>query len=306
MTDSHHAAWPWWAAGTALAMAIVVVGMVAVVRGDDMRSAVDAAFEAVRDGDRSKVGTLAAYGPAAIDDLARYAQDPDPRVRLESVTLLAEIGGSRTAGVLVGTLGDPSADIRDIAARAVLTDVMRSGKDDIRDLRTPLLEGIERGKPGAAAILLLGYVSDHDEIFLTLRNDQRLVKLHPWSKVVPVAVPATIAASRRGDAVARVALGTLIDSSDLPMRELMIDAIGTIDATELLVALANVALLDDRPTSSALPAGTESPRRVKDRAVNAFVGQLKLEPGFELSEIRRYSEPEIARVRSLILGTLPQ
>jgi HEAT repeat protein len=62
---------------------------------------------------------LLELGPAAVPELRRIAEHPDPQIRATAVTLVGLVGDSRDAPLAVRALEDPSADVRRVAAETL-------------------------------------------------------------------------------------------------------------------------------------------------------------------------------------------
>jgi HEAT repeat protein len=62
---------------------------------------------------------LVELGPAAVPELRRIAEHPEPQIRAAAVTLIGLVGDSREAPLAVSALEDPSADVRRAAAETL-------------------------------------------------------------------------------------------------------------------------------------------------------------------------------------------
>lgn len=289
----------------ACGVVLATIGATALAGTNETNIAIAAAFEALRQGDASQTGALVRYGDEAIEAIARYLDDTDERVRTEAVAVLAAIGGSKSTIALVDVLDDKASAIQDKAAFAVLAHALQYGISDLPALSPKLVAGASVNKPNASALLLLGYVSDGDDVLQGALSETRLVKLNQAGIAVPANLPAGIALSRRGDDRARNWLEKKISNGDAATVDFLLDVLGVIDAPVLLVALASVSLADDRPWRGGIPSGGEPSLRVMDKAVGAFVQRLALETEFELSDLTRYSPEQIDMVRKLIFDSLP-
>lgn len=62
---------------------------------------------------------LVELGPAAVPELRRIAEHPEPQIRAAAVRLIGLVSDSRDAPLAVGALEDPAADVRWAAAEAL-------------------------------------------------------------------------------------------------------------------------------------------------------------------------------------------
>jgi HEAT repeat protein len=75
---------------------------------------------------------LVELGPAALPELLRIADHPEPQVRATAVTLLGLVGDSGDSAVAVRALRDPSAEVRAAAAEALGRIGASSAETDLR------------------------------------------------------------------------------------------------------------------------------------------------------------------------------
>lgn len=271
---------------------------------ESIEAEVSEAFVAVREGDLSLTGGLVQYGDRVAAHLAPLVNDKDKAVRGEVVVLLGALESETGAKAIVPFLSDPEDDIRERSAGAVYRFVAREGA--VIDFESQLLSGVEKGQPGAAALLLLGHCEGGEEALARHESDERLVRLAQGGPVVPAKLPATVALSLLGDGEARARLIAAIDDGELRTLRFLLDAITSLDSPEVLHALADKTLTDAREVHSGVPAGAVPARRLEDLAVEIFVDRLALRPRFEIETSRRYEDEEIARTRSLIRDAIPR
>lgn len=267
------------------------------------------AFEAARRGDFAGIVELEKLGPPIVPLVAPYVDDPDSNLRREAVALLRTMGGRETVPPLLKALGDPDLDIQ---ARAALALYLHNPPADVakaEDAENRLRASVEGGNHAAAAILLLGYFSGQESQrllrSLQTRPPEERAELQPWSPAVPVALPATVALSLRGDDDARRRLLETINRGEPKELEFLFSVLREIDAPEVIHGLKQI-LKDERPTKAGVPSGAEPELRLCDLAVNALVRGLDLKVDFELSESDRYTPEQIEAVRQAINQSLPR
>jgi hypothetical protein len=183
-----------------------------------LQQQVDRAFEAARGGDFTSVVELEKLGPPVVPLLARYVEDPNPNLRREAVALLQTTGGRETLPLLLKALGDPDLDIQSRAALALYLHNPPLDVAQAADAENRLRTSVQAGNHTTGAILLLGYFSGQESQrllqSLQARPSEERAELHPWSPVVPVALPATAPLSLRGDNDARRRLLETINGGD--------------------------------------------------------------------------------------------
>jgi HEAT repeat protein len=274
-----------------------------------LKEQVDRAFEAARNGDFAGVAELEKLGLPVVPLLGPHLADPDPNLRREVVALLQTLGGREALPLLVAALGDHDLDIQQRATMGLYLHRPPVEVAKAADAESRLWESVEAGNQTAAAILLLGYFSGPETgrllQSLQTRPAEELAELHPWSPAVPVALPATVALSLRGDNEARQRLIATIRRGEPKELEFLLSVLREIDAPEVIHALKQV-LKDERPTKAGVPSGGEPELRICDLAVNAFVRELDLKVDFTLAESDRYTPEQIDAVRRAINASVPQ
>ena len=265
-----------------------------------LRDEVVTAFEAVRNGNLDPVAQLDALGKQIVPLMAPYLEDRNPDVRREAVRLLKQIGGREALPSLVTALGDTEREIQETAAEGLYLHTPTSDVAATPGAESRARASVAAGNHTAAAILLLGRFSgtESEQLLRSLRAEspEQLSKLHPWSAAVPVAIPALVALSLRGDNDARQELLRTIHDGDPKVLEFLLSVLREIDSPEVIHALKNV-LGDERPTTAGVPSGGEAELRLCDLAVNAFVRDLELDVDFEIADSESYTPEQIDAVR---------
>jgi hypothetical protein len=169
-----------------------------------------------------------------------------------------------------------------------------------------VIASVEAGHRTAAAILLLGYVTGADSVLTRVIRDHgdERVKLHSWSRPVPLRVAATAALSRLGDAKARRSLLEGIDGYDSPTRVFLLDILPSIDAPEVWHALSTY-LDDAHEIPEDVPSGADQ-RRMCDHAVDAFLDRFNFPVSFGRKPGGRYDSKEVGEARRALRQFAPQ
>jgi HEAT repeat protein len=270
---------------------------------DDVTAKVDAVFSAVAGGDASGTGTLVALGDAAVPAVSGYLASTDENVRREAVALLSAIESEPAARALLPAMSDASADIREHAARAVLSEVIQSGPFD--GLGPAVVKGLAAGEPAAATLLLGGFAADARRSLDGATGSTHLVKLADADLPVEARLAAQVALERLGDTPAGAALQEAIERGEVADLLFLLDVLPLLDDPSLIHALAARTLGDMRPAGGGVPAEVEPSRRVADRAVDALAARLRLKLSFAPDGIDRYSDADIAEVRQALNETIP-
>jgi HEAT repeat protein len=289
-----------------LVLLVAFLGGTAMAQTSAIRAETAAAFEAVRAGDSSRVGTLVKYGDEIIPEVAPLLKDRNADVRLEAIALLDALDSKPAAQAAIPALGDSNSDIGSRAARLVFRSVMRSGAADFGDLGTALSIPQAQAQQDAAKLLLLGFSAAGEAVLRSALAGGPLVKLSDDGPAVRTALPAEIALSLRGARDARARLIERIQASNDADLEFLLRVIGMIDAPEILHALADRTLGNEQPIGGGLPSGVTPRRRMTDLAVEAFIARLGLKTNIELEPVKRYSSAEIDRVRKAVSASMPQ
>ncbi len=273
-----------------------------------MKTKVEAAIQAARNGDGEPLAAVPALGAEAVPFLATHLADSDAGIRRLVVSTLSAIGGRSAAEAVVAALQDEDADIRERAAGALHAferpDEILSNAGNAHALRA----SVEAGNDTAGAVLLLGYAAGPDSLTLLQKLRQsppeRRTKLNAWSEPVSVALVATAAASRQGDTEARQSLLAALDKGSLETTTFLLSVARDIDDPPTLQALAR-RLNDEREIRGGVPSGATPSRRVCDAVADALVDRLRLPVKFSRNPARRYSAAEIDEVRQAIRASIP-
>ncbi len=274
-----------------------------------VREKVDRAFEAARGGDFESTADLEKLGEPAVPFLGPYLEDADPELRREAVRLLKAVGGRQTLPLFLEALTDPELEIQELAALGLYLHDPPADVAAMAEAEGRVRASVEAGNHTVAAVLLLGYFpgSEADRLLRSLqtRPPEELAKLYSWSPAVPVALPASVALSLRGDNDARQRLLETIRRGDPKELEFLLSVVREIDSPVVIHGLKQV-LDDRRPTTAGVPSGGEPELRLCDLAVNALVRELQIPVDFELSESDRYTPEQIDAVRRAINESLPR
>ena len=185
---------------------------------------VEAVFAAVARGDAGDTDALLALGDAIVPAVSGYLSSGDENVRTEAVALLAALQSEVAATALLPALADPSAAIRERAARAVLAQVLRAG--EFTGLDAAAAKGLAAGEPSAAALLLGAFSEGAEDILRRASTSTRLVKLANSDLPVPASLPAQVALSHLGDSSARSALNERIARGEVAELLFLLDVAG--------------------------------------------------------------------------------
>lgn len=280
------------------------------VTNQDIEKQVKIAFDEAQKGNFEFSSKLSKYGEAIIPYLEPYLSDSDMSVRGEVVSLLKEIGGEKTLGLMAKALGDSEPDIQIRTANALYVNYPRKLISSNQLIGTALRRSVETGNDGVSALFLLSYFPgvETEKVLKTLsknKDSERLTKLFDWSPAVDVSLPTDVALARLEDLESRNNLLELIESAKPEELEFLLEVIEEIDSPQIL-QLLKIALDDTREISSGVPSHARPKRRLCDLAVNSFVKRLKLKINFKLSDSQRYSKQQISKVRALIDNSIPQ
>ena len=271
-----------------------------------MRAATTAAFEAVRNGDASQTGKLVEYGDSIVPVIAPLLRDSNADVRLEAIALLDALDSEPAAQAAVTALNDSNPDIGSRAARLVFRSVIRHGADGFTRLGAALAAKPTDVQRDAAKLLLLGFTSEGEATLRSALGDGPLVKLSDDGPAVRATLPAEISLSLRGAKDAHARLIERIGAGNAAELEFLLRVVAMIDAPEILHALAERTLGNERAIGGGVPSGATPLRRMTDLAVEAFINRLRLDTGIETTAVKRYSPAEIERVRKAVLASVPQ
>jgi hypothetical protein len=169
-----------------------------------------------------------------------------------------------------------------------------------------LIVAVKAGNRTASTVLLLGYTKKGEPVLKELlaahANDP--VKLHPWSRLVPLQNAALAALSRLGDRKSRETLLQHTAGYNNAERIFVLDLLSYFDAPEIWHA-ASGYLSDETEIPEDVPSGAAK-RRVCDHAVDAFLSALSLPVKFEKKPGGRYDPSEIQQVRDALRSSVPQ
>lgn len=270
----------------------------------------DNAFQAVGKGDFDPLAALSSRGKELIPLLPRYVKDPRVEVRREVLALLKAAGDKRAIPLLVEMLADADEQLVPEAATALYEQCSSEQIPDRARAVKALAAAFAAGNTSSASlVLLLGYLPGQDSLaaLKKARREQadNSTKLHEWTAAVPVPLVADVALSRLGDSEARQRLLEAAAGDDLETLRFLLAVLRDVDAPNVLHAVAHT-LDDKRLTGSNAPSGADSPRRLCDDAVDAFVARLNLKAGFPLNDAQTYSAAQIKDIRRMIREALPQ
>jgi hypothetical protein len=198
---------------------------------------------------------------------------------------------------------------RDVAARAadaLYASADRQSAVSAKGVSDALQQAAAKGLRTAPAILLLGYTPSAVALLkeLTSSHGGDPVKLHSWSRPVPLRVAAAVALSRAGDPAARREILEHAPQYDNATRVFLLDVLGDIDSPEIWHALS-AYLADTAEIREGVPSGAER-RRVCDHAADALIELLKLPVSFARNPGGRYTPAEIDETRRLFRNTVPR
>lgn len=280
------------------------------VINQDVEKQVKIAFDAARKGNFELSSKLSKYGEIVIPYLEQYLSDSDMSIRGEVVSLLKEIGGEKTLGLMSKALGDTEQDVQVRAANALYENYSRKVVFSNSIIGKALIKSVESGNDCVSALLLLSYFPgvETEKVLRTLSNNndaERLTKLFDWSPAVNVSLPANVALARLDDLKSRNNLLEMIESAKLEELEFLLEVIEEIDSPQIL-QLLKITLDDTREISSGVPSSATPKRRLCDLAVNSFVHRLTLKVNFNLSDSQKYSNKQISKARDLIDNSIPK
>lgn len=277
---------------------------------DSLAQQLDKAFQAVGKGNFDLLAELSSRSKELLPLLPRYVKDPRVEVRREVVTLLKTADDKRAIPLLAAILADADEQIVQEAAAVLYDQYHPEQFPDPASAAKALAAAVAAGNTSSASVLLLlGCLPGRDSIAALKKAQQEQAdnptKLHEWTTAVHVPLAADVALSRLGDAEGRRRLLEAAAGDDLETLRFLLAVLRDVDAPEALHAVAH-ALDDKRPTGSNAPAGADSPRRLCDDAVDAFVARLKLKASFPLNDAQAYSDAQIAEIRRKIREAIPQ
>jgi len=277
------------------------------VANETISKRVDQAFAAMRSGDLAPSRSLEAAGPAIIPAVVPYLSDENEDVRRHAVTLLGLTKSPDVAPHIAAALSDHSDDI----ARRASTALYEIGSDAVRDpsVGEALAASVLGGNDAGGAILLLGYVAGKDSIAAlnTLRERKagQSTEVFHWSPVVPVPFAADVALTRLGDEAARDRVLAIIRDGDFDALSFLLYALRDIEDRDVLRALADATLTDERPAQGDTPSDADLGIRLADVAAAQFVKRFGLSIGLDTTADRPLTEAELHAVREALSARLP-
>ena len=211
---------------------------------------------------------------------------------------LAAIGGVASCNALGPALADASSEVRDRVALAIYNQCV-TGEDKTRfELPCAKLgEGMEKGNPSAAAILLEGHC--HSAARLSSQIPEGRMKLEAWGPVVSSKLVASVARLHQGDDSQASVIAEAIRSKDLAETEFVLQVIREIGDPHLPKLLPGLDDLRSVVSLSGAPAGVP-PRRICDAAVDAFSSRLQLQLPFKVRPAAKYTDNELKSAKSTI------
>ena len=242
------------------------------VANETISERVDQAFAAMRSGDLAPSDGLEEAGPAIIPAVVPYLSDDNEDVRRHAVTLLGLTKSTDAAPHLAAALSDPSDDI----ARRASTALYEIGADAVRapSVGEALAASVLGGNDSGGAILLLGYVAGKDSIAALNKLRERAAgqstEVFRWSPVVPVPFAADVALTRLGEDAAKARVLATIRDGDFDALSFLLHALRDIEDRDVLRALADATLTDERPAQGDAPSGAELGIRLADVAAAQF------------------------------------
>jgi len=276
---------------------------------EELEAEVEKACEAIRAGNCGPSPELWRYGRAVVPPLVPYLRDPNDDVRRHVVALLKAVEDPAAVPPLLQAMADPEIEIQQRAATALYEAYDPQLISKQPSAGQTLRKSVAAGNTSAAALLLLGYAGGKEttDLLSQVREKSagKKTKLYDWSPAVTVTLPANVALSLLGDEEARAALIETTANDNLDELRFLLSVLREVDSPRVLHAVGQ-ALDDTRLTGSGAPRGADSPRRLCDDTVNAFVDRLRLEIDFPLTDAQTYSDAQIDQVRQLIRAAIPQ
>ena len=276
------------------------------VANEAISDRVDKAFAALRAGDSTLAGGLEEAGPAIIPLVARYLKDDNEDVRRQAVTLLGLTKSADAAPHLAMALSDSSDDI----VRRASTALYELGGDAVSDASVgkALTASVLGGNTAGGAILLLGYISGQGSAAalkgLKDRSGGQSTEVYRWSPVVPVSFAADVALARLSDKPAADRVLSATKGGDLNTLLFLLYALRDIEDKQVLRALADATLADDRPTSGDAPSGADLGIRLADVAAAQFVQRFDLSVAVDDTADRPLTDAELTAVRDAVTARL--
>lgn len=276
------------------------------VANETISERVDQAFAAIRSGDPAPSNGLEDAGPAIIPAVVPYLRDENEDVRRHAVALLGLTNSADAAPHLAAALSDSSDDI----ARRASTALYEIGSDAVSDpsVGEALAASVRGGNDTGGAILLLGYVAGEDSVAalnqLREGGAGQSTEVFVWSPVVPVPFAADVALTRLGDEPAKARLLATIRDGDFDALSFLLQALRDIEDRDVLRALADATLTDERPAQGDAPSGADLGIRLADVAAAQLVKRFDLSVGLDTTADRPLTEAELVAVREALSAHL--
>ncbi len=268
-------------------------------------SPLDAAFQSMRKGDFGPVSALAPAEPGLMDELVPFFDDPDESVRREALNLAASARSGAGCPLIVKALDDPSADIRERAARTLYARCEAARLEPAADVAAALRRSVAAGNTAAASVLLLGRVpvQDNAALLAALAEDSAPVKWQPWDQAIPRSVAALVALLQYDLETGRQGLEQIVAAGGLSEQVFLLQVLGQIDDPTLLASLAK-HLSDQREIGGGVPSGAKPQRRLCDLAADAFGAKYALAPPPDAPRAPRYDDAALARIAAEVAQRL--
>jgi hypothetical protein len=277
------------------------------VANETISDRVDKAFAAVRSGDPAPSVGLEDAGPAIIPFVAPYLRDDNEDVRRYAVTLLGLTKSADAAPHLATALSDQSDDI----VRRASTALYELGADAVRDpsVGEALAASVIGGNNAGGAILLLGYVAGEGSV-AALNKKRELgagqsTEVYRWSPVVPVPFAADVALTRLDDEGAKGRVLATIRDGDFDALSFLLYVLRDIEDRDVLRALADATLTDERPAQGDAPSDADLGIRLADVAAAQFVKRFGLSVGLGTTADHPLTQAELLAVRKALSAQLP-
>ena len=277
------------------------------VANETISDRVDKAFAAVSSGGPAPSVGLEDAGPAIIPFVAPYLRDNNEDVRRYAVTLLDLTKSADAALHLAAVLSDQSDDI----VRRASTALYELGADAIRDpsVGEAVAASVTGGNNAGGAILLLGYVAGKGSVAALNETRERgagqSTEVYRWSPVVPVPFVADVALTRLADEAAEGRVLATIRDGDFDALTFLLYVLRDIEDRDVLLALADAALSDERPAQGDAPSDADIGIRLADVAAAQFVKRFGLSVGLGTTADRPLTKAELLAVRKALAASLP-
>lgn len=225
-------------------------------------------------------------GKAALPIIRPFLKDKNFQVRQIAVSSAGAIGDPQGADILATGLEDENINVRLAAARELSKKAYPAATETVLAVLKKSPEGIVRELLAVAAGFLPG--------------EKTVAALRPLASGDSVlAEKAMFALAKLGDAAGRKALSSRLSAKLPRTRYEALEALCYVSSS--VFATPAKKLLSDKATGLQI-GSVRNPRnrRVADQAVDSLVCLLKLQPPFETSPEKIYTDSEIATIKNLI------